>query len=155
MRVGLVVLWAALATILLFVVGVLATLVIGGRIQLPGGDQPTPTVSATASAAPTVDPSYQVLVLNASPDVARTEEVKAKVIGAGYPAESVQTTEADETDFKTTTVYYISDADRAAARALATVLGVQDIAQSDTYKPSDGSTKQLTVVIGVDAGAGG
>ncbi len=150
MRAGLVFLWAAVAALVLFLIGVFATLVITDRI---GGSAPAPapTPSVTASAG-VIDTSYGVLVLNAGPDEAQTQVVLDAVVQAGWAKDAVWTVDADEHDFVTTTVFYATEADEAAARGLADALGVSAIAQSDAYVDhADPTAKQLTVVIGLSA----
>lgn len=149
-RVGLLLLWSVVGAIVLFLAGVLAMLIITDRISLFGSDEPGPVVSTSAPAA-AVDTSYSVLVLNAAGDPARTDPVKAEVIAAGWAPEAITTTNAEQSDFPTSTVYYATPEDEKAARGLAAALGITSVVESSAYEPTgqDG-VKQLTVVIGVD-----
>lgn len=151
MRAGLVFLWAAVAALLLFLIGVFATLVITDRFG--GGVAPAPAASASATTDPgVIDPSYSVLVLNATADEAATKPVVDQVVAAGWAADAVWTIDSDQHDFATTTVYYATEADASAARGLADALGVTEIAQSDAYiDRADPKAKQLTVVIGTSS----
>lgn len=152
MRLGLVLLWALVAAVVLFVAGVFGTLVLSGRIQI--GDNAStsasPQPSASESTRAEVDTTYQVLVLNATPDATRAAAVQQRVINAGYPAAQVAASSADSTDFKKTTVYFTKDEDETAAKALASALGVKEVVKDAAYHQGEGDAKQLTVVIGLD-----
>jgi hypothetical protein len=153
MRAGLIVLWAAVAAVILFAVGVFLSLLWTDRISF--GPEPS-TPAAVESTAPVgaVDTSYTVWILNAGPDPAQTDRAKSLAVGVGYAEDAVATSEADQQDFATSTVYFSDAADEGPARALASALGIAQVAQSDAYKPIDDSAgRQLTVVLGVDFGA--
>ena len=158
MRGGAVFLWAVLATIVLIAVGIFGTLIASGRIVLNPAPSSTPTPLATV--APVVDPTYDVLVLNATPQEGLAAQTKDLIVEAGWPVDSVTASGAGVTDFAETTVYYAFPEDEAAARGLAeTVLGGAQVAQSDVYQPADdpatadvdeSAVKQLVVVVGLD-----
>jgi len=158
MRGWVVFLWAVLATIVLVTVGVFGTLIASGRIVLV--PVPTSTPAPVATVAPVVDPSYSVLVLNATPEQGLATQTKDLIVGAGWAEDTVTASGAGVTDFAETTVYYAFPEDEAAARGLAeTVLGGANVAQSDQYQPADdpatqdvdeSATKQLVVVLGLD-----
>ncbi|GAA1966537.1 LytR C-terminal domain-containing protein [Microbacterium deminutum] len=152
MRGWVVLIWAAIATIVLIIVGIFGTLIASGRIEL------FPTPSPTATPLPTVeavvDTSYEVLILNATPQAGLATQLKDVVVAAGWPVDSVLASEAGSNDFAETTVYYLKPEDQAAALGLAGVIGGAKVEQSDIYQPADPRTPQLTIVIGLDRTAG-
>lgn len=149
MRGWVVLLWAVLATIVLVAVGIFGTLLVSGRVVL--FPTPTPTASPLPVVTPVVDTTYEVLILNATPEVGLATQMKDVVVGAGWAEETVSAGEAGSTDFAETTVFYYLPADEAAAAGLAEVIGGAKIAQSDVYQPTDDpEAKQLAVVIGLD-----
>lgn len=161
MRAGIVLFWAALATVILIAAGIFGTFVVSGRIVL--FPEPTPTPTPTESVAAIVDPSYSVLILNATPETGLATRMKDEVVAAGWAPDTVLAGQAGATDFLETTVYYAFPADLPAALGLADVIGGARVAQSDIYQPADdpatevdeGATKQLTIVIGLDRTAAG
>ncbi len=153
MRGWVVLLWAALATIVLIAVGIFGTLLASGRIEL--FPTPAPTAAPTAEVTPVLDTSYQVVILNATPEQGLATQMKDVVVAAGWPDSGVLPSDASADDFAETTVYYLAPEDQAAAAGLADVIGGARIEQSDVYQPADPSTRQLTVVIGLDRTAAG
>ena len=153
MRGWVVLLWAALATIILIAVGIFGTLLASGRIEL--FPTPVPTAAPTAEVTPLVDTSYQVVILNATPEKGLATQMKDVVVAAGWPGGSVLPSDASSDDFAETTVYYVGAEDQAAAAGLAGVIGGARIEQSEVYQPASPDTKQLTVVIGLDRTAAG
>ncbi|MBB2975018.1 hypothetical protein FHX49_000559 [Microbacterium endophyticum] len=155
MRGWLVFIWALVATVVLTVVGIFASMMISGRIDLfPTAD---PTVSQSAGVEPVVDASYTVLVLNATDETGLGTAVRDEIIAAdvGWTGDTVLAANAASTDFEQTTVYYAYPEDEAAAMGLAQLLGDVPVVQSDAYlqteQSEDGSqTRQLTVVVGAD-----
>jgi hypothetical protein len=151
MRGWFVLLWAAIATVVLIAVGIFAAMLTMGKI---GFDQsePLPSISHTAtSAPPALDTTYAVFVLNATGVNGLAAATRDTIVNAGFAAGAVAPGDADSQDFPTTTVYYKSEADKAPAQALATLLGATKIAQSDRYGDDVvPGQKQLTVVIGRD-----
>ncbi len=158
MKPGVVLLWAGLATVVLIAVGIFATLLASGRIQL--APDPAPSATPIPSVAPVVDTSYAVLVLNATPEEGLATRVKDEIVLAGWSADQVTASGAGTTDFPETTVYYAFPDDLPAALGLADeVLGGARVEQSDVYQPDDdpntadvdeSQSRQLTVVIGLD-----
>lgn len=149
MRGWVVLLWAVLATIVLVAVGIFGTLLVSGRVVL--FPTPTPTASPLPVVTPVVDTTYEVLILNATPEVGLATQMKDVVVGAGWAEDTVSAGEAGSTDFAETTVFYYLPTDEAAAAGLAEVIGGAKIAQSDVYQPTDDpEAKQLAVVIGLD-----
>lgn len=149
MRGWVVLLWAILATVVLVAVGIFGTLLVSGRVVL--FPTPTPTATPLPVVTPVVDPSYAVLILNATPELGLATKMKDVVVAAGWAEDTVSAGEAGSTDFAETTVYYYLPADEAAAAGLAGVIGGAKIAQSDVYQPvDDPEAKQLAIVIGLD-----
>lgn len=157
MRGWVVFLWAAVATLVLIVAGIFATLVLSGRVSLAPDAAPEPTPTATIE--PVIDTAYDVLVLNATPEAGLATQVKDVLVEAGWSADQVNASEAGTSDFAETTVYYAFPGDEAAAAGVAELLGGARIEQSDFYQPTDDAatedvdeseSAQLTVVIGLD-----
>lgn len=155
MRGGVVFLWAAVATVVLIAAGIFGTLVISGRIDLTA--EPAPTLSEVPVVEPVVDPTYEVLVINATPQSGLATQVADTIITAGWPQELVTAGGASgSTDFPVTTVYYPLEGDEAAARGLADVIGGAAVAQDDQYAQADDpeterdESRMLTVVLGLD-----
>ena len=149
MRGWVVLLWAVLATIVLVAVGIFGTLlVIGTRRAVPDARADR---HAAAVVTPVVDTTYDVLVLNATPEQGLATQMKDVVVAAGWAEDTVLASEAGSTDFAETTIYYYLPDDEAAAAGLAEVIGGAKIEQSDVYQPVDNpEAKQLTIVIGLD-----
>lgn len=161
-RGGMVLLWSAIATVVLVAVGVFGTMVATGRIAL--FPEPAVTPAAVPTAEAVLDTSFAVLVLNATPEQGLAGQVRDAVISAGWSADAVLASEAGTDDFATTTVYYAAAGDEGAARGLAAAIGGADVALNDAYQPADdpdtadvdeSATKQLVVVIGLDRTAAG
>lgn len=149
MRGWVVLLWAAIATIILIAVGIFGTLMLQGRIELFPTPEPTPT--QTAEVAPVVDPTFSVNILNATPEEGLATQMKDTVVAAGWSADTVLASGAGTTDFPTTTIYYGAAADEAAAKGLAEVIGGAEIEMTEVYQPvDDPEAKLLTIVIGLD-----
>lgn len=155
MRAGAVLLWSAVATIILIVLGIFGSLLLSGRIELfPAGAEPVPTAT-TPAVEPVVDTAYQVLILNATDAAGLATQTKDAVVAAGWAADDVLASEAGSTDFPETTVYYVAPEDEAAAAGLADVIGGARTEQSDAYPSADPERSQLTIVLGVDRTGGG
>ncbi|MCR2826859.1 LytR C-terminal domain-containing protein, partial [Microbacterium sp. zg.Y909] len=154
MRGWVVLLWAALATVVLVAAGIFATLVLTGRVTL--SPAPEPTVAAPTVVAPELDTTYDVLVLNATPETGLAARTRDDIIAAGWSADLVIAGDAGSEDFPTTTVYYPLPSDEPAALALAEVIGGAEVVQSDVYQPVDApDSRQLAVVLGLDRVAAG
>lgn len=145
----IVLLWSAVAILVLAVCGIFGSMVAMGKITF--GPEDTLGPSPTPTEVGVVDTTYGVLVLNATAADGLAATMRDTIVNAGWSAEAVLTGNADLTDFPETTVYYVNEADRLAALGLAEVIGGAKIAQSDAYAvgATDGPG-QLTVVIGVD-----
>jgi hypothetical protein len=162
MRGWVVFLWAALATVVLVVIGSFGTLLATGRVTL--FPEPVPTTTPVPEVTPVIDTSYSVLILNATPESGLASQMKETVIAAGWSNDAVLESEAGSTDFQTTTVFYALPESEAAAAGLAQAIGGAEIEQSDAYQPVDdpsteevdeSQTKQLVIVIGLDRTAAG
>jgi len=162
LRGWIVFLWAAVATLVLIIAGIFATLVVSGRISLGSDDAPAPTASAEPTTPAVVDTSYSVVVLNGTPDDGLAAAVRDEIVAAGWSGSNVETGNSDSTDFAQTTIYYLRDSDEAAAEGLAQTIGGAQIAQSDFLQPTDdpntpddeSAVKRLIVVIGLDRAGG-
>ena len=148
MRAWVVLLWAALATVVLVAVGIFGTLLITGRVVL--FPTPEPTVAPLPVVTPVVDTAYDVLILNATPEQGLATQLKSTVVAAGWSDDAVNAGEAGTTDFAETTVFYLAPENEAAAAGLAQVVGGANVEQSDAYPPASADAPQLTVVIGLD-----
>lgn len=150
LRGGVVLLWSAVATVVLVAFGVFGTMLATGRITM------FPTPEPTATVAPVVDPvldtSFKVTILNATPQDGLAGAMSDTLVAAGWLADDITAGAAGSQDFPTTTVYYSDAADEAAARGLAEAIGGAEVELSDAYKDlwGDEAVQQLVVVIGLD-----
>lgn len=142
-----VLLWAALATVLLTVAGILAFLVLSQRVDIVPGIDPMPEPSVS----PVVDTSYTVLVLNGTGTQGVAEDVASELVQAGWSDDLVLPSESSVTDFPQTTVYYASPEEEAIAHGIAEAIGGARVQQSTRYQdPPDPALKEITVVAGLD-----
>jgi hypothetical protein len=149
MRGWVVGLWAAIATVVLVTAGIFGTMLVNGRVTL--FPSPEATQTPLAIVTPVLDPTYDVLVLNATPQEGLANTLRDQIIALGWSADLVTAGGAGSTDFPTTTVYYVTEADEGAALGLADAIGGAEVAQSDVYQPLDNpDARQLSVVIGLD-----
>lgn len=156
LRFGSVLLWSAIATVVIILIGVFGTMLATGRLDFA----PAPEASQGAGpVAPKVDTSYPVLVLNATDEDGLGATIRDTIVDAGWSADDVQDDNASADDFPTTTVYYQSAADEAAARGLADVIGGAEVSLDDTFQvvndpgtpAADGTVGlQLVVIVGLD-----
>ena len=147
MRGVVVLLWAAVATVVLVIAGIVGFLYLSQQGALPAAtEEPAPVETTTA----TVDTSYTVLVLNGTGTEGLDDEVAAQLVAAGFAEELVIPTDSSSTDFETTTVYYADESDEAAALGVAEAIGASDVVQSTAYQNADPEAKELTVVVGLD-----
>lgn len=149
LRGGAVLLWSAIATVVLVAVGIFGTMLATGRISLTPAE--TPTVSAIPTAEARLDTSYKVTILNATPQRGLASAMSDTLVAAGWSADNVNAGEAGSDDFPTTTVYYSTAADEGVARGLASTIGGADVVLSDAYAGLWGTDDpQLVLVIGLD-----
>ena len=159
LRVGIIVLWSAVATLAIVIAGVFGTMFATGRLDLAPNAAPS---ADSQVVTPEIDTSYPVLVLNATDQEGLGATVRDDVVAAGWAEADVQESNASSTDFPTTTVYYGTAADEAAARGLADAIGGAEVALDDTNQvvppagtaTGDGETgSQLVIVVGLDFGS--
>jgi hypothetical protein len=134
--------WAALATVVLIAVGVL------GLTQI---DRQVADTGATAApvVTPTIDPSIDVVLLNATTTGGLAAGAKSVVSAKGWHV--VSTANANSTSVRTTTVYYTTASQVGAAAGLVKSLGVGRTALSAQFAVKGQS--RLTVVLGKDYAA--
>ena len=151
---GLVVLlWSAAIALVLIVGGIFGSLVMMDRISF--GPDAAPVPEQTQGTEPVIDTSYRVMILNATPQEDLFASVRDSLLAEGWPAEAVFGSEGSSQEFEKTTVFYIDEADEAAALGVADAIGGADVQQSDFYAGmNDTDQPQLTVVIGLDRVAG-
>jgi len=159
LRAGVLLVWAAVAILVLVAAGVVGTMIVTGRIALfPAEPTATAVVEAPVEADPVVDTSYPVLILNATSERGLASSLRDTVVGAGWSSDVVDAGEASTHDFATTTIFYVTAADEGAARGLAQVIGGADVEMSEAYAGPDSAdgapSKQLTVVVGQDRASG-
>ncbi|MDF2578547.1 MAG: hypothetical protein K0S49_126 [Microbacterium sp.] len=159
LRAGVLLVWAAVAILVLVAAGVVGTMIVTGRIALfPAEPTATAVVEAPVEADPVVDTSYPVLILNATSERGLASSLRDTVVGAGWSSDVVDAGEASTHDFATTTIFYVTAADEGAARGLAQVIGGADVEMSEAYAGPDSDdgapSKQLTVVVGQDRASG-
>lgn len=144
-----VLLWSFVAALVLIVGGIFASLLVMGRITL--FPEETPTAIPTAEATGVLDPTYSVMILNATGEAGLEAQMRDQLVNSGWTPESVLSGSAGAQDFPDTTVYYILEEDQLAALGVADLLGASSVVQSDYYAdPNNPALKQLTVVIGSD-----
>lgn len=145
MRAGVVLLWALLATIVLIGVGIFGSLLVSGRISLfPSA---SPTAEPTVVIEPVVDPSYTVLVLNATEEQGLATRTKDTLLTYGWSEQDVTAGGAGGT-FELTTVYYASEDAYPAALGLAEIVGATEVQFDPDYPLPGTPPTQLTVVLG-------
>ncbi|PRA80876.1 hypothetical protein CQ045_11245 [Microbacterium sp. MYb66] len=144
-----VLLWSFVAALVLIIAGIFGSLVVMGRITL--FPEAVPSATPTPVETGVIDPTYSVMILNATPDEGLDAQMSDLLINKGWAAGTVFASPSDSEDFATTTVYYVNDEDELAAIGLAGVIGGAEVRQSDFYAAlNDTGAKQLTVVIGLD-----
>ncbi len=142
-------LWAATATLILVIVGTFAAMVFTGRITLFPDAPPAATTEPEDPGV--IDTDYLVLILNGTPDTGLDARFRDLVVNEGWSGADVFAGPSGTTSFRTTTIYYSSEADEPAARGLARVIGGAVLEEDDYYANSDDpESKQLTIVIGLD-----
>lgn len=142
-------LWASVAAVVLFAGGVFGTLVVMGKISF-GEATPESTMSQAPIEA-RIDTNYSILILNATPDDAKTAEVTQLLLAAGWTQDQVFSIESDDKNFEHTTVYYPLPGDQSPALGVAGLMSEALIEQSDVYQMGDvAESAQLTIVIGAD-----
>lgn len=158
-RAWTLVLWSALATVVLVLGGIVALTLLGDRVSFidtssPAATSPAPVETPTAAA--TIDPESMVTVLNGTETRGLATSAIEKLNAAGW-TQSITPGNASAKDVQTTTVYYEDPAQEGAARGLAEALEVGAIQLSTQFQiPVDEGEEpilQLTVVLGSDFAA--
>ena len=91
------------------------------------------------------------MILNATPEEAKTAEVTQLLVTAGWTQEQIFSIDSDDKDFEHTTVYYPLPGDQSPALGVAGLMNEALIEQSDVYQMGDvAESAQLTIVIGAD-----
>jgi hypothetical protein len=145
--------WAALATGLIVVAGVLTIFVVNGKLNdLPffnaASASPSPTATPTPTASPKIDPALPITILNGTSTTGLANSVGDNLVTQGWSgaAEGVGArTNAGNPNIKETVVYYSDPANEGAARAMVLSLRVGTIKLSNAYPQSP-----MVVVIGSD-----
>lgn len=146
--------WALLAVAAIVAIGVAALFLATGRIDpgklfAPGTTQTTQPSKTPTQAAPTVDPSLDVTVLNGTPTDGLATTVGDLLTAKGWTVTA--RLDADDRQIAETRVYYLDPADEGAARGLAEALGNAQIALSSE---STELGTPLIVVVGTDYTSG-
>ncbi len=151
-----VVLWSALAVVVLVAGGIVGLNLLGDRINFVDTSTPvasTPTVTETPVAVATIDPDSMVTVLNGTSTRGLATRAIEQLNGAGW-TQSITPGNASATDVATTTVYYEDATQEGAARGLARDLGIGSIQLSTEFQIPVGEGEdpipQITVVLGAD-----
>jgi hypothetical protein len=155
---GLVILlWAALATVVLVAAGILGLFALSDRVNFtdtsttPASAQPEPTDTPTAVA--TIDPASMVTVLNGTATKGLATRAIEQLNAVGW-TQNITPGNASANDVTTTTVYYEDASQEGAARGLAEALGVTNIQLSTQFQipvtEGEEPILQLTVVLGSD-----
>lgn len=150
--------WAAAATVVLVVVGIVGLQLITDRLDL---DAVFPDQTPVASEAPStpapapavVDTAATVTVLNGTTTPGLAAAAAEQLAAAGW-TQSIAVSDADQNDVATTTVFYQDASQEGAARGLAEALGIGSITLSDDFaiEVAEGEEPflQLVVVLGSD-----
>lgn len=146
--------WAVVATVLLTTAGLFGLSAIDKSIDfdlpfLPAQEAEAPeTPTAIPEAAPTVDPSVPLSILNGTTTVGLANTVGDSLVERGWDGakEGVGSrANASSKDIEDTVVYYANPTLEGVARGLVLALGIGDIRLSTDFPGSD-----VTIVIGSD-----
>ena len=159
--------WAALATGVLVLVGVLVLALLNGSYSFPGSTtspRPSSSASASASAQPSGEPSESsspsaseepgaaapaaqgattVVVLNGTTTSGLAARASAALTGAGWQVAS--TGDAGTTGTTASVVYYQLPEQQAVAQGVANALGITSVQQSAAFPNA-----AVSVVLGAD-----
>lgn len=139
-------LWWLLTVVLLTTGGIFAFLALSntGTIEPPA----SPTASAPADVDAELDTTAFVVVLNGTATADAADAVEAELLTAGWADDSVAVFDSTTTDFATTTVFYVSEDDRARAKGVAEAIGGAEVEQSAEFEAQ--SEGGFTIVVGLD-----
>ncbi len=142
-------LWAAAATVVFVVVGVVGLMVSDGRIPL--FPEAAPTIAPPQpSTEPVLDMSYSVLVLNGTPGEGLATQMKDQLVQQQWAEQLVIAGNASDREFETTTVYYAVPEALPAALGLAELVGGAAVEEDPGYPFEGTPANQLTLVLGLD-----
>jgi hypothetical protein len=152
--------WAAVATVVLVVVGIVGLQLITDRLDLdavfPQQQESEAATDAPSTAAPApavTDTDALVTVLNGTSTAGLAAQAVEQLASAGW-SQNIAVSNADEDTVETTTVYYQEASQEGAARGLAEALGVGSITLSDDFaipvEEGEEPILQLVVVLGSD-----
>jgi hypothetical protein len=144
--------WAALATVVLVIIGMAALSAVTGKSSLPFlSSSPSATPSATPSAiktaTPKLDPTVPITVLNGTLTANLANSAADYLVTKGWTGAGLDLgARANATDqhIAKTVVYYTTATDEAAARELVKNLGVGTVLLSTAFPD------RITVVLGAD-----
>ncbi|GAB3616376.1 LytR C-terminal domain-containing protein [Okibacterium endophyticum] len=154
----IVFMWAAIATVVLIVIGVVGLLVLDDRLDLgtdTGSSQTTPAPSEdpVPTVEPTIDPNAVITVLNGTATQGLSAAAISQLNSAGW-SQPITNANASDNTIETTTVYYEDASQEGAARGIAVALGGAAIQLSSEFQVpnADGEVPaaQIWVVLGAD-----
>ena len=146
--------WAALATIVLVLAGLVALAALNDDFELglPGfeaSEPPLPEPEVVApTAEPTIAPEIPITILNGTATVGLANTVGDSLVEQGWAGADLGTgsrANAAQNDVEETIVYYNAPELEGAARGIVQSLGMGDVRLSDDFPGSP-----LTIVIGLD-----
>jgi len=137
--------WAALATVVLVVVGIVGITVFNDRLNFGEPPQPTETAAPVETAPPTIAPDVPVTVLNGTTTTGLAARAAEALAAAGVPVGT--TANASEDTLTVTYVYYASEDLEGAARGVAQTLPEAEV-RFDAKFAEIGTP--LVVVLGAD-----
>lgn len=152
--------WAAAATVVLVVVGIVGLQLITDRLDLDAvfpqqesSEAATEAPVTTPPAEAVVDTEAIVTVLNGTSTAGLAAEAVEQLAAAGW-SQNIAVSNADQSTVETTIVYYQDPSQEGAARGLAEALGVGTITLSDDFaieaEEGEEPILQLVVVLGAD-----
>lgn len=139
---------AAATTIVIITVGVVGLMISDGRIPLFPETQPT--VAPLPSAEPVLDMSYNVLVLNGTPEEGLATRMKDELVQQQWAEDLILAGNASDREFAETTVYYAAPEALPAALGLAELIGGAAVEEDAGYPIEGTPATQLTLVLGLD-----
>ncbi|WP_136708611.1 LytR C-terminal domain-containing protein [Agromyces sp. H66] len=141
--------WAALATVVLVVVGIVGVVLLNDRLDFADtGAASTPTPTPVVTAPPTVAPDIPVTVLNGTTTTGLAARAGEALAAAGIPVGT--TANASTSDLTETVVYYATPDLEGAARGVAQALPEADVRLSEQFAEIG---TPLALVLGSDYAA--
>lgn len=146
--------WCALAVAVLVGAGAVSIFVINGSLKVNDpfasnshAPSATATTPPTPTVVPTVNPTFNIIVLNGTTISGLANDATDRLVNAGWTKKNITPANANSTDYTTTTVFYANASDKAEALAVSQTLNNAPIRQTSDYA---GSGAEITVVIGTD-----